>query len=304
MAKRTYALMFAIVLLMGGALLAASVLAQGTDDPPADDGSYREEAIQRDFDEDDKFVSPDDRLAKIADEGEGGFGGYYFDETDKSYVYVFMKDTSNTQAARDAIDTGYRGKRTITRISVVQGQFAFDDLLTWYRLLFDAMATDSIDMSSGAVMESRNRIVFGLPNMSQVPDIRELMGELGILTNAVVFEEEQISTLTGKDSVTAKWRPVVGGIQHQITTTGPKCTIGFVTERSGVEGLVLASHCTNDDGETGQDDDSDFHQPTHGIARVVERPAEGQFHVSFPKPIGAGIPPISAKRSDSGNTPG
>ena len=40
------------------------------------------------------------------------------------------------------------------------------------------------------------------------------------------------------------------------------------------------------------------------IARVVEGPSEGQFHVSFPKPIGAGIPPVSAKRSDSGNTPG
>ena len=26
----------------------------------------------------------------------------------------------------------------------------------------------------------------------------------------------------------------------------------------------------------------------HGIARVVERPAEGQFHVSFPKPVGDG----------------
>ena len=45
-------------------------------------------------------------------------------------------------------------------------------------------------------------------------------------------------------------------------------------------------------------------QLSHGIARVVERPAEGQFHVSFPKPTGAGIPPISAKRSDSGNPPG
>ena len=43
---------------------------------------------------------------------------------------------------------------------------------------------------------------------------------------------------------------------------------------------------------------------SHLIARVVERPAEGQFHVSFPKPIGAGIPPISAKLPDSRNTPG
>ena len=54
-------------------------------------------------------------------------------------------------------------------------------------------------------------------------------------------------------------------------------------------------------GEGGEDVEEHL---SHRIARVVERPAEGQFHVSFPKPIGAGIPPISAKRSDSGNTPG
>ncbi len=53
-------------------------------------------------------------------------------------------------------------------------------------------------------------------------------------------------------------------------------------------------------GEGGEDIEEHL---SHLIARVVERPAEGQFYVSFPKPIGAGIPPISAKRSDSGNTP-
>ena len=54
-------------------------------------------------------------------------------------------------------------------------------------------------------------------------------------------------------------------------------------------------------GEGGEDIEEHSSQR---IARVVEGPAEGQFHVSFPKPIGAEIPPISAKRSDSGNTPG
>ena len=38
-------------------------------------------------------------------------------------------------------------------------------------------------------------------------------------------------------------------------------------------------------GEGGEDIEE---QISHGIARVVERPAEGQFHASFPKPIGDG----------------
>ena len=54
-------------------------------------------------------------------------------------------------------------------------------------------------------------------------------------------------------------------------------------------------------GEGGEDIEE--HLPRR-IARVVECPAEGQFYASFPKPTGAGIPPISAKRSDIGNTPG
>ena len=38
-------------------------------------------------------------------------------------------------------------------------------------------------------------------------------------------------------------------------------------------------------GEGGEDIEE---QLSHRIARVVERPAEGQFHASFPKPIGDG----------------
>ena len=38
-------------------------------------------------------------------------------------------------------------------------------------------------------------------------------------------------------------------------------------------------------GEGGEDIEEHL---AHGIARVVERPAEGQFHASFPKPVGDG----------------
>ena len=38
-------------------------------------------------------------------------------------------------------------------------------------------------------------------------------------------------------------------------------------------------------GEGGEDIEE---QLSHGIARVVDRPSEGQFHASFPKLIGAG----------------
>ena len=38
-------------------------------------------------------------------------------------------------------------------------------------------------------------------------------------------------------------------------------------------------------GEGGEDIEEHL---SHGIARAVERPSEGQFHAAFPKPIGDG----------------
>ena len=71
------------------------------------------------------------------------------------------------------------------------------------------------------------------------------------------------------------------------------------------DGHALAGAHADEIGfELGEDGEDIEEHSSQRIARVVEGPSEGQFHVSFPKPIGAGIPPVSAKRSDSGNTPG
>lgn len=80
---------------------------------------------------------------------------------------------------------------------------------------------------------------------------------------AVRFVERNIQLYADKDNVRAKWRPVVGGIQHKTQGTLPfgGCTIGFVTRRDGVKGMVLASHCTNTSGSIGGNDSAQIHQP-------------------------------------------
>ena len=75
------------------------------------------------------------------------------------------------------------------------------------------------------------------------------------------LREDYLRPLADKDSVRAKWRPLVRGIQHEEGWYTGTCTIGFVTERDDVEGLVIASHCTNEDGDIGGLDDADVHQP-------------------------------------------
>ena len=118
MAKRTYALLVAMLLLIGG-VLASSVMAQGNDGPPADDPQYQEEAVRRLFDEDGKLQTTGGRLSKVAEDHEGGFGGFYFDGAERGKVYVYMKDPSNIDAARAAFNAAYEGRRTITRIVAV-----------------------------------------------------------------------------------------------------------------------------------------------------------------------------------------
>ena len=205
---------------MVSALAVSVAMAQ---DPPAGDGDQREDAVDRMTDEDGNVVTPDDRAAEAAEDHEGGFGGYCFDDADPAHVLVYMKDTTKISEARAAVNSLYEGDIPITRVTVVQGQYAFDDLLDWYRLLLPAMTTDMISVSSGAVMEGRNRIVIGLTDMSDVPDLRELMEDLNIPEGAVEFEDEKAATmLNGRDSVTAKMASAGGRYRATERTLRPE----------------------------------------------------------------------------------
>ena len=71
----------------------------------------KEQAVRDLFDDKGRMVTPDQRLARIAVEHQGGFGGYYFDETDRSTAYVYMLDPSRTETAEAAFRAAYRGNR-------------------------------------------------------------------------------------------------------------------------------------------------------------------------------------------------
>ena len=207
-----------VLVLLAGALLASAVLAQEPDSPPtAEEGeTCPEEAVRDQLDEDGKIVTTDDRLAKVAKDHSGGFGGYYFDKTVEGQVFVFMTDPSQTNAARDAFQAAYKGNRTVTQITPIKGEYAFDDLLTWFRTLDRAMLADGIYPSAGAAREIQNRIWFALEDIGQVDTILELIRSLEIPEGAVIFEEAHSELLSGEDDVQSKWRPLVGGVKFQI----------------------------------------------------------------------------------------
>ena len=184
--------MIAVILLIG-AVVASAVIAQGPYGGPPAGGEIPEESVRKLLDGKGNIFTPDQRLARIAVEHKGGFGGYYFDEANPGHVFVYMLDLTQVESAEAAFREAYSdGQRAITQITPVQGDYAFNDWLGWYRPLMNAMAENGMSMASGAVMEAKNRIVFGLPDMTEEADIRRLMRELGVPEGAGIFEEEQI----------------------------------------------------------------------------------------------------------------
>ena len=149
----------------------------------------KEQAVRDLFDDRGRMVTPDQRLARIAAEHKGGFGGYYFDETDRSTAYVYMLDPSQTEAAKAAFRAAYRGDRQVDWIVPVQGDYAFNDLLEWFHVLDTAMVENGIHPSTGGVREISNRIRVGLEDIGQATDARRIMSDLDIPQGAVVFEK-------------------------------------------------------------------------------------------------------------------
>ncbi len=158
--RRIPILVVAMTMLLG-LIMAATVVAQ-EGDGGVDLDDIKEDVVRDLFDENGQMVDTDQRLARIAQEHAGGFGGYYFHSTDKTTVYVYMQDLGETEAARDAFRAAYRGKRQVTRVIPVQGDYAFDALLEWFYALDTAMVQGGIYPKTGAVLEIANRIEFGL----------------------------------------------------------------------------------------------------------------------------------------------
>ena len=265
------------VMLVALVVAASLALSPGTDSTTSDDTTLasdsissttvvdldqiREDAVRSLFDSNGKLIDPRQQLAGIAEEHEGGFGGYYFHETDKSIVYVYMKDVTKTAAAEAAFRAAYDGDHQVSQIVPVEGNYSFKQLVDWFGTLDDAMIEGGIPPARASIREIENRIRIGLRDGGQIETVRGIMERLGIPEGAVVVEEDYIRLLADRDSVHAKWRPLVGGIQHETAWYTNRCTIGFVTERDDVEGLIVASHCTNSDQDIGGVDNADIHQP-------------------------------------------
>ena len=92
-----------------------------------------------------------------------------------------------------------------------------------------------------------NAIQFTISRDDHMDDAWAVIDGLEIPRDAIMLSVGVPEFLDG-GSLRDRRRPVVGGVEY----TGPQtCTIGFTTVRDNVEGMVVASHCTNHDGTVG-----------------------------------------------------
>ena len=243
MKTRTRKIILAIVAVVAVFGVTAVAIAQRSTDAPGvwnDDGTIdlglvKEDAIKGLFDDNGSLINPHARRAQIASDHPGGFGGYYFDGT---VVYIYMQDPDRLGAAEAAFGEAYSGDREVTEIRTVQGKHSLDQLYEWYVTLNSAMPQAGIEAGSASLMLRDNAIEYGLIDLAQTDQLYQLMAELSIPKTAV-------NVYQGGFILETEWDPRVGGIQWEEAHGGEGlCTIGFVTERDSVEGVVVASHCT------------------------------------------------------------
>ena len=254
---------FAIPVGLVAALLALVFMGTASTPPGivVDPSEIQEDTIREMYDSSGRFIDPDDKMSSAASSNPGGFGGFYFDPNDPSTVYVYMKDTSRTAAAETALRAALHDDSQYTNIVPVNGKYSMDELVAWHRALLQSLDDTDIEVGATWMSPEDNAFRVDIANESDVDTAWGLVDGLNIPRDAVLLEvggEWETLAYDDKSHLDAKWRPVVGGVRH---TSAIACTIGAVTERDGVAGVIIASHCTRSDRRIGGLDGAEVHQP-------------------------------------------
>jgi hypothetical protein len=198
------------------------------------------------------FASSDREMALMNQEIPG-FGGLFYDR--EGFANVFLTDPDDARAL-DQLGPDVR---------VLQGEFQFNELRAWRHELRSAVlglpGVVTLDVD-----ESTNRVRVGVdrqaaPNASR--RVARQVAQLGIPGHAVVVEAADpiYQLVTLRDQL----RPVPGGVQIHFGNF--LCTLGFNAVRSGVEGFVTNSHCTNKQGGV---ESTQYFQPVSPAAIAIE----------------------------------
>ena len=257
--RRTYVISSALLILLGmvgGVIFAITTHFAGASEnvETIDLSTVKEDAIKELYDSEGRQKNPHRVMQDVVKDVDGGFGGYYFDPANPTTAYVYMKDTTKTTEAANIFRNLFPDNSKYTTIEVVRGAYTVDELTDWFYQAFAAVEAANVTVLSASMNIMENEFQLTVGNTSALATAWDVIDDLDIPRGAVSLSVGQTSRLADGDNVQAKWRPTVGGIKIE----GPvECTLGFVALKDGVEGVVVASHCTNISERVGGND----HQP-------------------------------------------
>jgi hypothetical protein len=186
---------------------------------------------------DDKF---DEVSGKVPE-----FGGMFL-EGDTLKVYL-LKPEKELAADDEIISVFGRERIPSGGIKVLKGQYNFTKLKEWHeqmRGLFNIQGVVFTDVD-----ESSNRLKIGVERPDLIGVIEQQLIQQGIPRGAFIVEQAKpvVLAATLRDNI----RPLQGGIQITFSNNPSNyyiCTLGFNGVRSGVNGFVVNSHCTYNQG--------------------------------------------------------
>jgi hypothetical protein len=225
----------------------------------------------------------DDQFMRIAEQIPG-FGGLFFDENGVLNVYMkAVEAPPNATALRElqmrvvtaiaevmgqnffAQARGPRGgpaKQALPELAkeskILKGKFDVLQLAVWRKSLDQVLSMPGVVFTD--LDEQQNRLTVGIEASTERKSIEAQVNALGIPQEAVIIEVTEPTRVQA--TLRDKRRPVVGGLQIEADTgllgAFNICTMGFNAQRTGSDGFVVNSHCTETQGVSN---DTDFHQP-------------------------------------------
>lgn len=264
-------------------ILVALVIAISLVASPSTGMAYSSELAQtREFQVSDNGMTIDDRFAEIAQQVPG-FGGMFYDESGQLSMYMVESELGVQQKAEAAIVTLLRDDSRVAEageIRVIPGQYGFLQLKEWQgHMRADVLATPGVILLD--IDESNNRLRVGVATLEGLGLVEEQLATLGIPREAVSIELTEPVQFAA--TLRNRRRPLVGGLQ--ISFGNFLCTLGFVTTRSGVKGMVTNSHCTNVQGGV---EGTVYHQPavSGNTNRIGLEVADPLYFTGGPCPAG------------------
>ena len=215
-----------VLLMVASLVIACGVPANGDSDTPVgadpsrvDPSRVKEAAVRSILDSEGNVIDHNSRLASVANDHEGGFGGWYFSE-DKGTVYVFMMDTTKAKAAGEAFRAAYAGQYDSANINieVVEGTYSLDDLVDWTNQLAVGLPEAGVPWKGIGVDHANNVISVGFVSADSFETAAQVRERLGIPEGAVLFTEIGESRLMDDgEGLDEEWRPLVGRVQSWTT---------------------------------------------------------------------------------------